>query len=76
MVDLFDKAYAAARNPDHKNRINYARLHCDFLGLSATYDDYYVNGTDAQKANYKGSITNFVGFRISDIIPPAHIEQL
>ena len=24
----------------------------------------------------KGSITNFVGFRISDIIPPAHIEQL
>ena len=23
-----------------------------------------------------GSITNFVGFRISDIIPPAHIEQL
>ena len=29
-----------------------------------------------RKRENLGSITNFVGFRISDIIPPAHIEQL
>ena len=28
-------------------------MHCDFLGLSATYEDRWVNGSSAEKAKYQ-----------------------
>jgi len=53
MRELFDKALEAAKTDSQKERVRLATLHCDFLGLSATYERDYVNGDADAKALYK-----------------------
>ena len=53
MLELFNNAYAEASTAAQRKRIEYARIHVYFLGLSATYESDWVNGTSAQKAAYK-----------------------
>ena len=52
MVSLFDKAKDMAENQWQAERIDWCRLQCEFLGLSATYERDWVNGDDASKAEY------------------------
>ncbi|MBR6917050.1 MAG: DUF4838 domain-containing protein [Clostridia bacterium] len=52
MLELFDNAYAAAEDEDQRERIKLARIHVYFLGLSATYESNYVNGTSEQRSKY------------------------
>ncbi len=49
---LFEKALAAAANDIHRNRVELCRMQCDFLGLSATYQTKYVEGTEETRAIY------------------------
>ncbi|MBR6916668.1 MAG: DUF4838 domain-containing protein [Clostridia bacterium] len=53
MIELFDAAYAAADNGTQRNRIEQCSVHMNFLGLSATYQDCWVNGSAEQKATFK-----------------------
>ena len=52
IMDLFDSAYAATSDTTQKDRIERLSIHARFLGLSATYESNYVNGTPAQKSAY------------------------
>ena len=52
MTGLFDKALAAAETANQRTHLNECRLHCDFLGLSATYERDWVNGDEDTKAAY------------------------
>ena len=53
MLGLFDAAYEDAKDGKQKERVKLARVHVYFLGLSATYESRYVNGTEAERAAYK-----------------------
>ncbi len=53
MSELFDKALAATSDTEQRRRIARSRAHCDYLGLSATYEDKYVNGDSASRAVYE-----------------------
>ncbi len=53
MRTLFDKALEGAETEAQKERVRLASLHCDFLGLSATYERDWVNGDAGAKALYK-----------------------
>lgn len=53
MRELFDNAYDAASTDAQRERIRLATLHCDFLGLSATYERDYENGSSADRELYK-----------------------
>lgn len=52
MHQLFVNAYEAAKEPAQKTRVERTSLHCEWLGLSATYERDYVNGSDESKAEY------------------------
>ena len=52
MRDLFDAAYNEAATQEQKDRVAMCSVHCHFLGLSATYESDYVNGSSAAKAEY------------------------
>lgn len=52
MAELFDKAYAAAQDDTRRFRVSLLRIHCDFLGLSATYERDYVNGSDEARGKW------------------------
>ena len=73
IIELFDAAYAAAKTSAQKSRVERARIHAYFLGLSATYESNWLNGNDAQKAKYQEQYSylwNYVkntGFRVCDI---------
>lgn len=68
MRQLFDNAQAATNDAEQKFRIMLCRLHCDFLGLSATYESDYVNGTGSVKelyiTRYKEFYNNVVNYNI------------
>lgn len=51
-VELLDKALAKTYSTAQRKRVRELYLHVHFLGLSATYDEVYKNGTDAQRAEY------------------------
>ena len=53
MLKLFEDAYSAADDEDQRERVMLASIHVVFLGLSATYESNYVNGTEVQKNKYK-----------------------
>ena len=46
------KALNMTKDSTQKDRIEKLLICCDFLGLSANYKDYYVNGTDYTIAVY------------------------
>ncbi len=50
---LLDEAYDKASNSEFKNRVQLLYFHCDFLGLSATYERDWVNGDEQTKAEYE-----------------------
>ncbi len=50
MLELFDKAAAAADNDRERKNIERLSVHMKFLGYSATYDSAYVNGDGASRA--------------------------
>ncbi len=52
MRELFDNAIEAASTDVYKERVKMASMHCDFLGLSATYERDYLNGDADTKALY------------------------
>ncbi len=52
MCDLFSNAIAQAETQEEIFNIEKLSVHMHFLGLSALYEDRYVNGTDAQKTAY------------------------
>ena len=52
MRGLLQTAYDKATRTDHKQRIEQLIICCDFLGLSACYKSWYVNGTAESKALY------------------------
>lgn len=52
MHQLFVKAYDAAQTDVYKTRVERTSLHCEFLGLSATYERDYVNGDSETRAEY------------------------
>ncbi|MBR0302644.1 MAG: DUF4838 domain-containing protein, partial [Clostridia bacterium] len=53
MARLFRQAYDAAESDDERERIVMTSVHMHFLGLSATYESNYVNGTEEQRNTYK-----------------------
>ncbi|MBQ7603713.1 MAG: DUF4838 domain-containing protein [Clostridia bacterium] len=57
MASLFDAAYEAAKTEEQKDRILTCRMQCDFLGLSATYDRDWVNGSASAKSAYRARYT-------------------
>ncbi|MBR6917854.1 MAG: DUF4838 domain-containing protein [Clostridia bacterium] len=73
MLELFNMAYDAAKTQTQKDRIEKARVHVYFLGLSATYDSNYLNGNAEQIAKYKEQYSylwNYIkkgGYRCVDI---------
>jgi hypothetical protein len=50
---LLEDAYAKASTSEFKYRVQLLFFHCDFLGLSATYERDYVNGDAASKNLYE-----------------------
>lgn len=61
MLNLFNQAYDATTDEDQRERIELARVHVYFLGLSATYDERYASATATaqQKADYKKMYSDF-----------------
>ncbi len=57
ILDLFNAAYDAAKTSEQRTRIERARIHAYFLGLSATYEARWVNGNSAEKAKYQEQYT-------------------
>ncbi len=53
ILSLFNSAYDEAKTSEQKLRIEKARIHVYYLGLSATYESKYVNGSSAERAEYK-----------------------
>ena len=49
---LFDKAEEMAEG-EQKEHVRDARIHVLFLGLSATYDKCFLNGTQSEKEKYR-----------------------
>ncbi len=56
MRELLDAAYSAA-DTTQKKRVRLLEIHVRFMGLSATYESNYVNGTSAQRSAYKTDYT-------------------
>ena len=52
------KALEMASNATERDRIERLLICCDFLGLSACYKDYYVNGTEESIAVYTQRYTD------------------
>ncbi len=48
MRALLVEAGRKAKRTEYKDRINTLMYNCDFLGLSAVYKDWYVNGTNKE----------------------------
>lgn len=73
MLELFENAKAEATESAQKTRIERAQIHVYFLGLSATYESKYLNGTADEKAEYLeryGYLWDYInggGFRCVDI---------
>jgi hypothetical protein len=73
ILELFNNAYDAANTAEQRTRIERARIHVYFLGLSATYESKWQNGSAAEKAAYKEKYTylwNYIkqgNFRCVDI---------
>lgn len=53
MEALFEDAYSKAKTQTQKNNIRKTSVHMYFLCLSATYEDMYLNGDEAQKAEWE-----------------------
>ncbi len=53
MQELFDKAVRYAEDAATEKKISMLRLHMEFMGLSATYDEAYVNGDAKSRAKYE-----------------------
>ncbi|MBE6588014.1 MAG: DUF4838 domain-containing protein [Ruminococcaceae bacterium] len=52
MCDLFDKAMEETDSDEERYNLEKLSVHMHFLGLSALYEDRYVNGTEAQREAY------------------------
>ncbi len=52
MISLFQRAASAADNEDQLENIEKLSVHMHFLGLSATYETSYVNGSENERAVY------------------------
>jgi len=55
MKDLFDKAIRYAKDSATETKIVNLRLHMELIGLSATYERDYVNGTAESRAEYEAA---------------------
>ena len=53
MRDLFDSAIRYAKDSATERKIELLRLHMEFIGLSCTYEDNYVNGDAESRATYE-----------------------
>ncbi len=53
MRDEVLAALAEASDSSEIRRCRLLLMNCDFLGLSALYDDMYTNGTEASRKLYK-----------------------
>ena len=56
--ECIDKAVSMAKLSKQKERCERLYLTCDFLGLSASYDEMYTNGTAEQRAVYEQRYTD------------------
>lgn len=62
MLTLIEEAKTGARNQTQLDRIELNTIHVYFLGLAASYEDVYVNGTAEQKAEYEARYTYMIDF--------------
>lgn len=62
MLSLFDKALDAAKTDEQKARITECTIHLNYLGLSATYEQDYVNGTDEAKEAYAKRYADYYNY--------------
>ena len=53
MCSLFESASGAATDDAQREHVENLSIHMHFLGLSATYESDYVNGSAEQRAVYK-----------------------
>lgn len=53
MRDIFDSAVRYAKDAQTEYKINLLRMHMELMGLGATYERDYVNGTEESRAEYK-----------------------
>lgn len=53
MCELFDNAFSIAKTESERYNLEKLSVHMHFLGLSALYEDRYVNGTPEQRAAYE-----------------------
>lgn len=52
MCSLFNKALAQTDTAEERYNLEKLSVHMHFLGLSALYEDRYVNGTEDERATY------------------------
>ncbi len=56
LVEWFDAAIAAAEDQKTVDHIRKTRISCDYMRLSAIYEDQYTNGDDAMKEAYEAEV--------------------
>lgn len=59
MAGLFDKAYEAAETEEQKYRVAICSMHCHFIGLSASYESHYVNGSAQDRILYEARYNKY-----------------
>ncbi|MBE6708082.1 MAG: DUF4838 domain-containing protein [Ruminococcaceae bacterium] len=60
MKELFENALRFAKDTKTEHNIEKLRLHVDFMGLSATYERDYVNGSEESRKMYEDAYKKFV----------------
>ena len=51
--ELFEMALSEAATPEEQSHVERLSVHMKFLGLSATYEESYLNGDEASRAQYE-----------------------
>ena len=80
MKELFDNAVKYAPDAATEKRIEILRLHMEFMGLSATYERDYVNGTEESRAEYEESykwlVNTYKDFWYTELAPRNRIDRV
>ena len=75
MCELFDNALSIAKTDSERFNLEKLSVHMHFLGLSALYEDRYVNGTEEQKAAYEAQWRWTYDFINSENMPLTYAEN-
>ena len=75
MRSLFASAVDASETDGQRANLRKLSAHMEFLGLSATYDSRYVNGTAAQRSTYESEYRAWYNMMNELQIPVTYTEN-